>query len=258
MNELAARNMALLCDALDKENCIYFRSDEHLTSYMACSDRYKSAKLMPNVIRLTITPQDTGILFEAHLPMPLKVKSDEGLHSALLRIAQDNYSTMRGALAYRPASGLLYYRLFYALTESASEFSAKEALFCLKLCATSLNDSYPFIVRILDSCRPCGDADGSKASSDPVQSDLHGLFSRLFGHSDVDVPSLAEDLIGDEEDDSDAAEEDSDTPENAALRAAFPDDSDDEEPEDDEESSSLNEELLSILDDILESDDPAD
>lgn len=245
MTERAARNMALLCHALDDAEYPYFRSHESLTSYPTYGMEPMRRRPLSHALKLTATPKDTGILFEASLCVPLRAKNDEELRRIPLSIARRNCQMTNGTLVYRPSSGQLYSRLFYALTQSASEFSAQEVIACMTLCTSQLSSGYEFIIDSLKAPGPDEDAS-------PDEGSLVGracpspILDRTFTSRSTDLPAFfpedeadEDEVYEDEEDDDDEEEEE------------------EEEVVDGADGRSFGEAILSFLSDILDRDDPS-
>lgn len=230
MTDLMIRNLQLICAALDKEEIRYFSAPQKLIAYTPCKADLKHRTLRPTTLRVTISPCDTGILFEASLPVALQASSEEERRLILRRIAKENYGTIRGGLTYKSETEHLNYRIFYALSEDAVCFDNDEVAACVKLSAAAISDGYESIVNALDEFGGDDANDDSEDTDTPesVKAELEALFDRLFSSRSETESSLsleAADTDSDDEDDNCAASSD--------------------------ERASVDPDLRSILDDFL-------
>lgn len=178
MNNLMTRNLQLVCSALDNEEIRYFSTPQKLIAYTPCKANPKHRALRPITIRVTISPNDSGILFEASLPVCLQVATENERELILKRIAKENYGTIRGGLTFAE-NNRLNYRLFYLLGEDAACFDAEEVAACVKLCAAALSDGYEVVINALDE-NDNDVTDDSDDTPEGINAELEALFDRLF------------------------------------------------------------------------------
>lgn len=182
MTDFSVRNLQLACAALDKEDIRYFTAPQKLIAYTPCKAGLKHRTLKPTTLRVTITPNDTGILFESSLPIALQAANEEERRFILRRIAKENYGTIRGGLTYNSETEHLNYRIFYLIGEDAASFDNDEVAVCVKLSATAISDGYESIINALDELGSDtgSETDDSEDTPDSVNAELEALFDRLF------------------------------------------------------------------------------
>lgn len=182
MTDLMLRNLQLARTALDKEDIRYFSAPQRLIAYTPCKADLKHRTLKPTTLRVTITPCDTGILFESSLPIALQAANEEERRFILRQIAKENYGTIRGGLTYNSETERLNYRIFYLLGEDAACFDNDEVAACVKLSAAAISDGYESIINALDELGSDtgSETDDSEDTPDSVKAELEALFDRLF------------------------------------------------------------------------------
>ena len=213
MTDLMTRNLQLVRAALDKEEIRYFSAPQKLIAYTPCKADLRHRTLRPTTLRVTISPCDTGILFESSLPVALQASSEEERRLILRRIAKENYGTIRGGLTYKSEAGHLNYRILYALGEDAACFDNDEVTACVKLSAVAISDGYESIVNALDEFGSDDDNDDSEDTDTPesVKAELEELFDRLFSsRSETESSLLPEAEATDSDDEDDAGDASSD------------------------------------------------
>ena len=185
MTDLTHRNMQLVCDALEADELHYFSAPTYLFLYMPCRTDLKHREIRPTKLMVTITPDDTGVLFEARLPISLP-SPDETTHFKILRvIAKENFGTLRGCLTYSSETARLQYHLYCAIGEDAAGFNGEEAAVCAKIAAGGLSEGYESIINALDSE---DDDDGGNDSNESINAKLEALFDRLLSTRDDGDP----------------------------------------------------------------------
>lgn len=224
MTNQMTRNLQLARTGLDKEEIRYFSTAQSLIAYTPCKADLKHRTLRPITLRVTITPNDSGLLFESSLPVCVQVSGENERLLILKRLAKENYGTIRGGLTLTE-NGHLHYRLFYLLGEDATCFDAEEIAAALKLCAVALSDGYESVVNALDEID--NDIDDSDDTTESINAELESLFERLYASQSKAEPSPVLDK------------------ENCTFEAA---DADTDEPE---ENGSIDPSLSSLLDDFL-------
>ena len=188
MTDLMIRNLQLARAGLDKDNIRYFSSQQKLIAYAPCKTDLKHRSLRPTTLRVSITPNDSGILFESSLPLCLNITTENEQRLVLKRIAKENYGTIRGCLTLAE-NNQLNYRLFYFLGEDAACFNADEISASVGLCVTALSDGYESIVNALDEIDSSAD-DDSEDAPESMKAELDALFERLFVSHPETKPSL--------------------------------------------------------------------
>lgn len=225
MTNQMTRNLQLARTGLDKEEIRYFSTTQSLIAYTPCKADLKHRTLRPTTLRVTITPNDSGLLFESSLPVCVQVSGKNERLLILKRLAKENYGTIRGGLTLTE-NGHLHYRLFYMLGEDATCFDEEEIAAALKLCAAALSDGYETVVNALDEIDNDID-DDSDDTPESINAELEALFDRLFASRTEAEPSL---VLGQENSTSEAIDDDTDEPDG---------------------DSSVDHSLRSLLDDFL-------